>query len=500
MIGLEGGGQDRLAPHAPGQRGEGIGHRLPHVPVRPHRDRPVVDTLREPFDTDGRDRGEGGDGPGLQPEEPPAPVYGPLQVQGLAPALGEGPRPFGQRQDLVLVEARGGSRALSLQRAEAGAVDPPPLGLGASRHEGFPRARHRFHQQAPVAPGRVDGEAHAGDAGRDLLLHDEAHGTRSPRVRANALPRSRGHAAGGGLKSLGEGPHVEHGLVEPRERALARVLARRRGADRNRAPLEEKGGARAELPKHLFRPLRRREARGLHRESGRDEGARGEEAGEADRFPSHRGLQRRLDLREVEESHGRGNGDEPSPSRGRRRSRAGSSGGLKRYPWNAAQPRDSRKARWPSVSTPSATTSRPRLPARARIAWTIDTLSGSAGSPLHERAVDLHAVEAEAGEVAERRVAGAEVVEDETHPQAAQPAQPVLHVGHVAHHHRLRHLELEAGGAEPAVHERPVHVVHHVRLQELLGGEVHGHPRVGIGQRPGEAAGRAQHPGADGAG
>ena len=64
-----------------------------------------------------------------------------------------------------------------------------------------------------------------------------------------------------------------------------------------------------------------------------------------------------------------------------------------------------------AVSTPSATTRRPRLRARSIVERTITASFSSSAMPGHERAVDLDLVERQPLEVGERGVAGAEVVE-----------------------------------------------------------------------------------------
>ena len=45
------------------------------------------------------------------------------------------------------------------------------------------------------------------------------------------------------------------------------------------------------------------------------------------------------------------------------------SGRLNRKPWHMSQARPARKSRWPGVSTPSATTARPRWCARPMVAY-----------------------------------------------------------------------------------------------------------------------------------
>ncbi len=63
----------------------------------------------------------------------------------------------------------------------------------------------------------------------------------------------------------------------------------------------------------------------------------------------------------------------------------------------------------------------------------------------HERAVDLHLVDRQALEVAERRVAGAEVVDREHDAHLAQAAQDRARAHRVGDDHALGDLELERG-------------------------------------------------------
>jgi hypothetical protein len=63
------------------------------------------------------------------------------------------------------------------------------------------------------------------------------------------------------------------------------------------------------------------------------------------------------------------------------------------------------------LSTPSATTRKPRLCAMAMIAVTIAALSLSRVDVGDQGAIDLHLIDREALEVAQRRIAGAEVID-----------------------------------------------------------------------------------------
>ena len=81
------------------------------------------------------------------------------------------------------------------------------------------------------------------------------------------------------------------------------------------------------------------------------------------------------------------------------------------------------RSTWASVSTPSAVTTRSRPCAIATIAETMARLLRLLLDLLHELAVDLHAVDREAAQVAERGVAGAEVVDGDAHAELAQLAR-----------------------------------------------------------------------------
>src|SRR5262249_62198432 len=79
---------------------------------------------------------------------------------------------------------------------------------------------------------------------------------------------------------------------------------------------------------------------------------------------------------------------------------------------------------------------------------------GVARDVLDERAVDLHAVDREALEIAERGVARAEVVDRYRDAERLDPLQPLGGVLRVLHRHRLGDLELEEARREPAPVER----------------------------------------------
>jgi hypothetical protein len=103
-----------------------------------------------------------------------------------------------------------------------------------------------------------------------------------------------------------------------------------------------------------------------------------------------------------------------------------------------------------------------------------DAVVGRAGrlDVAHERAVDLHRVDRQPPQVAEARVAGAEVVHRQPHAQRAQALQRDDHVLGVVHHHALGELELEAA-RHPGGGERLAHRAHQPADPELARREVH---------------------------
>ena len=77
------------------------------------------------------------------------------------------------------------------------------------------------------------------------------------------------------------------------------------------------------------------------------------------------------------------------------------------------------------------------------------------GEPHHERAVDLDLVEVELLEMAERDVAGAEVVERGGDADRAQPGEHLERALGVGHHDVLGDLQPQAGRREAALLEQP---------------------------------------------
>src|SRR5688500_12929588 len=82
-----------------------------------------------------------------------------------------------------------------------------------------------------------------------------------------------------------------------------------------------------------------------------------------------------------------------------------------------------------------------------------------------ERAVDLEDLYRQLGQIAERRVAGAEVVDGDVDAQAAQGVQ-LLDVGvDVVHHHAFRELDVDAGRRYAAA-DRLFHQAHEAALPQ----------------------------------
>src|SRR3954468_5044420 len=111
-----------------------------------------------------------------------------------------------------------------------------------------------------------------------------------------------------------------------------------------------------------------------------------------------------------------------------------------------------------SLSTPSATMDRPRAWARLMAAETRTVAAGGAAGgagregvaggaapdPGHERPVDLQHVDGIAAEVAQRGVAGPEVVDGQAHPELLQGQAAVGRLLDVVHEHALGDLEAQA--------------------------------------------------------
>ena len=190
---------------------------------------------------------------------------------------------------------------------------------------------------------------------------------------------------------------------------------------------------------------------------------------------------------------------------GRRRSRASNSSGgrgrANRKPWPQSQPSRRTASSCSAVSMPSAAVVRSSASAMATTAVAIAGSGSSPASTVDERAVDLHDVDREAVQVAERRVAGAEVVDGEAHAERLQVLEGAEVELGVLEHHALGDLEHERVGGPVAAGEHVAHEVGEGRCGELAGGDVDREqevaPVVGVGPRRRLTHRGLEHPGAE---
>ncbi len=123
------------------------------------------------------------------------------------------------------------------------------------------------------------------------------------------------------------------------------------------------------------------------------------------------------------------------------------------------------------------------------------------GDVRHQRAVDLDDVHRQPSQVAQARVAGAEVVERDLDAERPQRSQVLNRLVEVADQHALGDLDTEQPRIEPARGEQAFDAPRQVRLHQLARRQVHGHAhRRQPGALPGRRLfdGTAQHPVADG--
>ena len=99
------------------------------------------------------------------------------------------------------------------------------------------------------------------------------------------------------------------------------------------------------------------------------------------------------------------------------------------------------------VSTPSAVVSMPRLSARVTMARMIAALRLPDGGAAHEALVDLDLVERRLLQIAERGIAGAEIVEREPHADRLQPGEHLVGRVIVGEEHAFGDLQLELRAA-----------------------------------------------------
>ena len=95
-----------------------------------------------------------------------------------------------------------------------------------------------------------------------------------------------------------------------------------------------------------------------------------------------------------------------------------------KYPCISLQPASRSSTRCSSVSIPSITTSMPSARPSVTIAWMITPPFADLSSDAHEAAIDLELVERQPLQVAQARIARAEVVEREPHAERSQLKEP----------------------------------------------------------------------------
>jgi hypothetical protein len=84
---------------------------------------------------------------------------------------------------------------------------------------------------------------------------------------------------------------------------------------------------------------------------------------------------------------------------------------------------------------------------------------GVAGQLRHEGAVDLHQVDREAAQVGERRVAGAEVVHRQPHPEPRERMHRLQRGVLILENRPLRYLDPHAAGLGAGGRDRRAHLV-----------------------------------------
>ena len=125
-----------------------------------------------------------------------------------------------------------------------------------------------------------------------------------------------------------------------------------------------------------------------------------------------------------------------------------------------------------AVSTPSAVTDMRKLLASWTIDWMIATFSGRGAGFADEAAVDLQLVEHRLVQIADRRIAGAEIVERDADAERAQALQHVERGAVVAEEHAFGDFELEPVAGQLVAAERLADGVGQRRQDDLLGADV----------------------------
>ena len=118
------------------------------------------------------------------------------------------------------------------------------------------------------------------------------------------------------------------------------------------------------------------------------------------------------------------------------------------------------------------------------------------GRALDEAAVDLDRREAGAAEIAERRIAGAEVVEAEPYAEVQDALQHLGRAEPLVHEHALGHFQFEAFGRQAGLRQRLGHGGDEIGILELIGRDVDRDADV-AGPARRLLAGGAQYPGTD---
>src|SRR3989442_2679447 len=99
--------------------------------------------------------------------------------------------------------------------------------------------------------------------------------------------------------------------------------------------------------------------------------------------------------------------------------------------------------------------------------------------PADERAVDLEAVDRQSREIAQARIARAEVVHRDLHAEGLQALEDQDRLVAIVDEHALGKLQLEPAWFEPRRPQSPGNGFEEVRAAELLRRNVHGEPEPG---------------------
>ena len=133
-----------------------------------------------------------------------------------------------------------------------------------------------------------------------------------------------------------------------------------------------------------------------------------------------------------------------------------------------------------SVSTPSAVTRRREAAGHADDGGDDGAVGGARFDLLHELLIDLHAVDREAAQVVERRVAGAEIVDGDLHAHLAQAVQRGDRARRVLHGQALGDLQLEIARRQAGALQRRGDHLRQIAVLELARREIHGHAQARV--------------------